>query len=213
MLFVLLLLFNIALSAGEPSFDASAHLWLAHYEASHNLVLIGSYLGLYVASFVVFVAALWARFRSVGDSAGIASIALLISSGVTLAMWMASGAVNEAAAIRVDHGLDVSEAGTLADLATGFFVMSWLGLAVMLLAVGFGALSSGALPRWLGWAGGLIGASFLFASAAPLAVFAFVPFVSFYSWIASVSVVILLSGRRITREAVQRQADPTAKSF
>ena len=192
-----LFLVNIALLMGEPSFDASGHDWLVHYQASHNLVLVSSYLGVYLASFILFVAALWVRFRSVGDDPSVASTALLISACVTLAMQMASGAVNEAAAIRVEHGLDVSEAGTLADLATGFFVISWVGLGLMLLAAGFGALSSGALPRWLGLTAGLIGAGFLVVSAVPLAAFWLVPFFSFYVWVVSVSVVMLRSATKI----------------
>ena len=193
LLLVALFASSIPPSLGEPSLDASANSWLAWYHASHSLVAIGAFEAVALPCFVVFVAGLWVRLRSTSDRASGASIALLIGASETVAMYMASGAANEAAAIRVDRGLDLSEAGTLADLATGFFVMSWIGVATVVFAAGVGIIASGALPRWLGWVAVVIGAAHLVAEAFPLTALGFVALLAFYVWVPVTSVLLLRS--------------------
>ncbi len=110
-----------------------------------------------------------------------------------MVMRMASGAANEAAAIRVDHGLDVSEAGALADLATGFFVMSWISLSVVFLAAAVAIVRSGSFPRWLGWAAFLVGAAHLLAPVVPLTSVWGISLLAFYIWVVAASVIMLRS--------------------
>ncbi len=188
-----LFIVSIPLASGEPGFDAPPSTWLAYYHTSHNLIALGLYEAVYLPCFTLFMVGLWIKLRSTDDAARFAAVVLLVGAGASLVMRMASGAANEAAAIRVDHGLDVSEAGALADLATGFFVMSWISLSVFFLAAGVGIMRSGSFPRWLGWAAVLIGIAHLPAPVVPLTSVWGIALLAFYMWVVAVSVVMLRS--------------------
>jgi uncharacterized protein DUF4386 len=193
LLLVILFIVSIPLASGEPGFDASPESWLAYYRTSHHLTAQGLYEAVSLPCFIIFMAGLWIKLRSTDDATRLAAVVLLVGASATLVMRMASGAANEAAAIRVDHGLDVSEAGALADLATGFFVMSWISLAVSLFAAGVGIMRSRSFPRWLGWAAVVIGAAQLAAPVVPLTSVWGVALVAFYIWVVAISVVMLRS--------------------
>jgi hypothetical protein len=118
LLLAALFIVSIPLASGEPGFDAPPSTWLAFYHASHNLTALGLYEALYLLSFSLFMAGLWIKLRSTDEATRFAAVVLLVGASASLVMRMASGAANEAAAIRVDHGLDASEAGAQSQLLT-----------------------------------------------------------------------------------------------
>jgi hypothetical protein len=128
-------------------------------------------------------------------SARVLSVVFLLGAILTVGMQLVAGGAGVAAAIRIGPGLDVVEAGTLADLATGFFVVSWVPVAVMCLAAGLAAIVAHALPSWLGWTALLVSVGFFVGEAAPLSPIWYAPNFLYFAWILAVSVVLLRSGR------------------
>lgn len=107
---------------------------------------------------------------------------------------------------RAGHGLDAQGAIVLADLKSVVFFLSWPALAVFLGFTGALVRRTSVLPAWLGWAGLVLGAALLGASAMPTVAqpVAALPFL----WSVAVAVA-LLRGRRAlspSREAAMMRA-------
>jgi len=108
------------------------------------------------AAFMVFLAGLWSRVRRFEGPAGLFATALLVAGTVNVAVLLVSRGCYLAL---VQYGS--TGAPDSATLTTLTWLPSWLGQAqlpaalVESLAIAAAALTTGALPRWLGWLGGL----------------------------------------------------------
>jgi len=76
-------------------------------------------------------------------AAGVVNVsAVFVSFGIMAARDAGAG-----------HGLDAQSVILLADLNWGTYFLSWPSLAMFIGCAAFGAIRTGAIPRWLGWAG------------------------------------------------------------
>jgi hypothetical protein len=123
--------------------------------------LVGVYLsGLASLLFLVFVGALWSRLRRAeadrGPSILVAfggvgsALVILISSGVFMALVEAADEGREPAAVRALFQLD----------EIVFIVIGWTS-AAFYLGAALSSLSTGSLPRWLGWVAAALVAVFV----------------------------------------------------
>jgi hypothetical protein len=90
------------------------------------------------------------------------------------------------------HWADQATLDLLRFLSNGIFVVSWSAIAAFLVASGFAALSTRALPQWLGWAALVIGIGMFLAGAAPLSPIWFFPYFLFLVWVLATSVVLII---------------------
>jgi len=103
------------------------------------------------------------------------------------------------------EGLDPQLARLLFDQGNFAFANAWVMLASLSLATGVVSIRTGALPRWLSWAGvliagGLLAARAIWASSGLV----FVPFGLCYLWLIAISIVLI--GRARAVENPQRAA-------
>ena len=197
LIFVVLQLISqglMQIGGAEPAFTASSAEIVAFFE-SRNLALaeLGGYLsGLSGMAFLWFLGALWNVLKNhEGESPWMSMTAAM--SGVM--MW-ATGTSEGGwglAMFRLDEGLSEELLMILFDEGNLGFANMWLPLASMLFATNIIALHKGALPRWIGWFGIMIGFSLLVARFFWAAGgWVFMPYVMFWVWTIAVSVTLML---------------------
>ena len=71
----------------------------------------------------------------------------------------------------------------------------WLILGALVFAAGLASLRFGAFPVWLGWMGLVVGVGLVVARIFWTSRVAFTPYVLFWVWLASVSVVMFRRSR------------------
>ncbi len=192
------LLFGSSLigAAGEPAFDAPANQWLAYVRNSHDALQTRGYAAEpALTCFLLFVGCLYRRLRR-ANRASIPALTMVLSAGVMITLLLAAGGAGGAALIRVGKDLDASAASILFALANEFFVASWFAIGGMLFASGLGALSSRALPAWLGWSGLVIGLGMVIAVPLQLTPLWLIPYWLYLVWVVSVSVVFFRDAGR-----------------
>jgi hypothetical protein len=159
-----------AISGSTPDFDASSKQ-ISDYFSDQTTQVITSLLVLYGAVLLVFFSA---TLRSA--FAGSVSLARLVFMGGTLMAvglvilagvnFTVTDLVNSSHADRIDPGaLQAINA-----LDSDLFFPIVLGTSVFLVSAGLATLSTGALPRWLGWAALVLGV----ISFTPVGFFAFI---------------------------------------
>jgi hypothetical protein len=130
--------------------DRTEHLLTVYFQGIASLL------------FLVFVAALYARLRAVeadrGPSILVAlggvgsAVVILISSGVFMALIEAADEGREPAAVRALFELD----------EIVFIVIGWTS-AAFYTGAALSSLTTGSLPRWLGWIAAALAAVFVIA--------------------------------------------------
>lgn len=194
----------IQIGGGEPPFDAPAHTILAFFLARNSqLFALGEYLStLSLIAFLWFLGSLWSALRrGEGQPAWLSLVAL--ASGLMVVATVSAGSGWFLAVFRKDEGLDPQIARLLFDQSNFAFANAWVMLASLSLASGVVSLRTGALPRWLGWAGVLIAGGLLAARAAwASSGVVFIPFIVCYLWLIAVSIVLIR--RAGARESSQR---------
>jgi hypothetical protein len=130
--------------------DRSAHLVTVYLEGIASLL------------FIVFVGALYARLRAVEADRGASllvalggvgtAVIVLISSGIFLALIEAADEGREPAAVRALFELD----------EILFIVIGWTS-AAFYAGAALCSLTTGGLPRWLGWVAAVLTAVFVIA--------------------------------------------------
>src|SRR5438876_2536489 len=139
----------------------------------------------------VFAAVLTVRFRVADDRSNAASTLVLLAAGIFIVLGLAELAFAIAQTFR-RADLDTTGASILFGLSNGIFVVSWSAIAAFLAASGLAALSTRALPPWLGWPALVIGIGLFLAVAAPLSAIGFFPYFLFLVWVLVTSVVLLM---------------------
>jgi len=192
-LVVLIALMPLSHSIPEPAFDAPSNAFLAYAKSEADLPfalwLVGV-LGLF--GFALFAAVLAVRFRVAGDRSHVASTLVLLAAGTFMVLWLAELAFAIAQTFR-RADLDATGASIFFGLSNGIFVVSWSAIAAFLAASGLAALSTRALPRWLGWPAPVIGIGLFLAGAAPMSSIWFFPYFLFLVWVLATSVVLFVT--------------------
>src|SRR5215210_6281485 len=158
---VLTLLGNDVLgtSSGAPGITATGAK-LGAYVRTHPPTAL-SWAALYIEllgilAFVFFLGSLWSVLRRAegehGPFSAIAFGAGLVSVGVKIASFPAA----IAAFYRGQEGMDSQLAAALLDMNGVSFVLTWAIDAALLAATAVVVLSTGALPRWLGWSAAVL---------------------------------------------------------
>jgi hypothetical protein len=151
-----------ALVADLPSIDSTAVEIADYFDAEHVGVVTSVYLqGLALGCFLLFVAGLAVRLRTVGEQwLG----ATLLAAGVVLLTLFAQAAIVLAAlAYRATD--DASVAQSVFDLALLSRTFASFPLAVLVAAAGLAALRAAIFPRWYGWSALMLAALFLVGAA------------------------------------------------
>jgi len=147
---------------GEPPPGAGGEEWVAYFTISHTALLVKSYLwGLAFCFFLVFVGGLCGAVWGVQERLGVLGL-VAFGGGVTAtALQLASSAVSWAAVRSAQEELDPQMASVLREVSFILLVSAWFPLAVLLAATALGVALTQALPRWLGWAAGVLAVGFL----------------------------------------------------
>jgi hypothetical protein len=189
----------IQVGGAEPPFGASAETIVAFFMARDNqFFALGEYLSaLSLIPFLWFLGSLWSTLRrGEGEPAWLSLVAL--ASGLMVVASALSGGGWPLAVFRRDEGLDPQIARLLFDQGNFAFANAWVMLAGLSLATGLVSIRTGALPRWLGWAGMLIAGGLLAARAVwASSELVFVPFGLCYLWLIALSVVLIRRARAV----------------
>jgi hypothetical protein len=196
----------IQVGGAEPPFDAPASTIAAFFMARNSqLFALGDYLStLSLIAFLWFLGSLWAALRrSEGEPGWLSFVAA--ASGLMIVAAVGGGGGWPLAVFRKDQGLDPQIARLLFDQGNFAFANAWAMLASLSLATGVVSIRTGALARWLGWAGVLIAGGLLAARAVwASSGLVFVPFGLCYLWLIAISIVLIRRARAL--ENPQRAA-------
>jgi hypothetical protein len=148
--------------SGEPSPGAGGEEWVAYFTTSHTALLVKSYLGLLAfCFFLIFVAGLCSAVWGAQERLQTLRLAAFGGGVTASALQMASSAVSWAAVRGAQKELDPQTASVLREVDFILLVSAWFPLAVLLAATALGVALTQALPRWLGWAAGVLAFAFL----------------------------------------------------
>ncbi|HWQ12897.1 MAG TPA: hypothetical protein VNL77_08855 [Roseiflexaceae bacterium] len=179
----------------EPPFNAPADTIAAFVLARNGqLFALGEYLAtLSLIPFLWFLGSLWSALRrSEGEPAWLSLVAL--ASGLMVVAIASAGIGWPLAVFRRDEGLDPQIARLLFDQGNFAFANAWVMLASLSLVTGVVSIRTGALPRWLGWAGVMIAAGLLAARAVwASSGIVFIPYIFGWLWLIAISIVLIRS--------------------
>lgn len=143
---------------------------------------------------MAFIGYLYGVLRKAeGDEGWLAALAF--GSGLMMVTIKLGSIVPLIAAWYRRDDLSVGAAETLNDLATGAFIVSGWATGLLVAAAAASSLSSGALPRWLGWFGVVSGLCALVAATAGMMdprSYVPLPFLASLLWVLLASVVLSL---------------------
>jgi hypothetical protein len=187
----------IQVGGAEPPFDAPAQTIVAFFMARNSqLFALGEYLStLSLIAFLWFLGSLWTTLRrGEGEPTWLSFVAA--ASGLMIVAAVSAGGGWPLAVFRQAEGLDPQIARLLFDQGNFAFANAWVMLASLSLATGVVSIRTGALPRWLGWAGVTIAVSLLAARAVwASSGLVFVAFGLCYLWLIAISIVLIRRAR------------------
>jgi hypothetical protein len=185
--FVLLVVIAVIIQGDTPDTHATAQEVQSFYSKHHDK-MEGS-AGLIAVSIpflVFFVSTLFRALRAAGGGGRLAAAAF--GGGILLAAGIAVGSTIQIAA--AEAGKKAATLGvtqTLHVLNDNSYIPIGAGMGVLVLASGLAAVRYGALPRWLGWAGIVLGV----LSFTPVGFFAFL---ASALWLVVTAVILYLQG-------------------
>jgi hypothetical protein len=183
----------IQIGGAEPPFNATTETIVAFFMARNSqLFTTGEYLStLSLIALLWFLGSLWSALRRAeGEPAWLSFVAA--ASGLMIVATISAGSGWALAVFRQAEGLDPQIARLLFDHGNFAFANAWVMLASLCLATGMVSIRTGALPRWLGWAGILIAVGLLTARAAwASSGLVFIPFGLCYLWLIAISIVLI----------------------
>ena len=154
----------IQVGGSEPRFDASSQEIVEFFqERNSTLFNIGSYLS--TLSFIAmlgFLGSLWNILRRAEGEPGWISL-VAVGAGVGVIAHLLGGGAWHLAVFRIDEGLDPQIARLLFDIGNFAFATSWTLFGALALSVAAASLWLAAFPKWLGWAGLVIGVGLITA--------------------------------------------------
>lgn len=186
-LFAVLLIVSIIVQGQPKGADHSANEVRQWYLDNKSAAEVGAFIGTIAAGVLIFYGA---YLRKVFDRAGpMLSVLPLIGLTVVAVGGAIDGFILFATAERAKD-LPADSVRTLQTLYDNDFLPLFLGTLVFNWAVGFAVLRSGALPRWMGWAGIVFG---VLSLAGPIG---FIGALGAALWIIVSSIMLSLRARR-----------------
>jgi len=185
--FVVLLVVAFIVGGDTPDFDDSAEDVVSFYSSHESSQFVSAILGAYAVLFFVFFAGiLRGALRRTEEPPGVLSVvcfggALLVAIGGLIF----AGLTFILADVADEETIDPVVSQTLNTLSGEFFIPLTVGVAVFLIAAGIAILRGAALPRWMGWAGLVIGV----LAVTPVGFFAFL---AMLAWVLVTSIVLYL---------------------
>lgn len=185
----------------EPSFAAPANEILAFFETRDPaLFTIGGYIFiLSVVAFLWFLGGLWDELSTAEGGSGWLSL-IAVGSGLVVAANLAGPGSWPLAVFRIGEGLDPQIARLLFDQGNLNFANIWVALGSMVLAAGLVMRQSTRFPNWLGWSSLVLAVGLLLARAVWTSAIAFAPYLLFWVWMITLSVIWLRRSRQVTSE-------------
>lgn len=166
-----------------------------HYDKAQ--FLIGRGIGLIgVAMLIPFFMALRQRLRDANPGSGLLPD-LALAGGAFAAVTQALAFAPHLAgrAMLESGGLSPEAATLLYTLASGFFVLSWTGLALALVSVAGAAIPTRSLPRVVTWTAPALAAGLLAGLVTLPGVVGFMAFFLCFFWLIATSVALLWQRR------------------
>jgi hypothetical protein len=200
--FVAIVVAVFAIGGSTPGDHDSAQKVQAFYAAHHTKHMNLAFIMMIAIPFVLFFASVLRHdLRRAGGSGQLANAAfgggVLLSAGLGLL-----AAVHLALADAGGNAKTIATAQTLNVLDNNDFVLMVAGLAVLALAGGLSALRHGGLPKWMGWAGIVIGV----LSFTPVG---FIAFLAAGIWVVIAAILLTLARRQIG----EAPAPPSSESY
>jgi hypothetical protein len=183
-LFGVMMVVGVLVSGESPDTNASAEEVIKHYDDGKFFVGIIS-LGLGAVLFMIFAATL--RRHLVASGAEWLAT-LVFGGGVVFTVGLCTFASSQFALLDAADTKTVGAAQALNIIDNNNFPPAVIGMCVLLLATAWHVLSSGSLPRWIGWVSLVIG---ILALAGPLGILAFLLFAP---WTFIVAIVLFRRG-------------------
>lgn len=186
----------ILIGDGQDATEKTAQEIVQHYQDNEAEESIGAICIGFAATFTLYFAG-WLR-RLLRDAEGPGGIlsAVVFGAGVVFAAGAAVGGSIHIALPDLADDIDPVALQAINGIDYDMFMFFPVGLGTMVLAAGISSVRHGALPKWLGWSGIVVGALFFSPGF-------FVAFVLIPLWILIVS---LMGVRRAAGEG----ATPTA---
>lgn len=180
----------IAQSGEEPDFNGSAEEALTFIRSVDTaLAEFGRYsMTVGMVAFLWFVAGLATLLRRVeGEPSWRSTVAL--ASGVVVVPMVLDGSWD--AATHRAEDLDPQLARYAFDVGNLTFTNAWVAMGSFAIACGWVMVSTGFLPRWLGWLAIVGGGGLVLARGVRLSEIWFLPYGLFWLWVIVCSVLLI----------------------
>jgi hypothetical protein len=186
--FIILAIVGGAIAGEPPDADSPVQEIIDHYRDNETSIMVGSFIGVAAAVFLVFFAAYLRSLLNAAEGPGGMLSAVPLVGAAIVAVGLAIDTTIRIALAEAVDDIDPAAVQALQALWDNDFVPFALGTLLFLISMGLSIVRYGVLPRWLGWI------------ALVLAVIGFTPigFIAFIGaglWILIVSVLLTLRAR------------------
>lgn len=184
-LFAVLMVVGVLVAGSPLDTDASAEEVIKHYDDGKFFIGILA-LALGAILFMFFAATLRKHLAASGPDW---LAALAFGGGIIFTVGLTGFASSQFALLDAADKKTLGAAQALNIIDNNNFPPAVIGLCILLLATAWHVLSSGSLPRWIGWVSLMIG---ILALAGPLGILAFLLFAP---WTFIVAILLYRQGR------------------
>ena len=199
---IVLAIVGFAVGGEPPDVDEPVREIIAHYVDDKTAIQVSIVIGGFAMLALVFFGAYVSRALRDADAPRSSFITTLPQVGTAI---MAVGIAIDATILLAlsETAEDIEPASVLAlqALWDNDFIPIALGTLVFLLSTGISIIRTGLLPKWLGWVA-------IALSVVAISPIGFVSFLGGLLWIAIVSILLALRGRRGTEGAPPPAAQP-----
>jgi hypothetical protein len=146
------------LSNGGPQVTDSAQTITSYYADHHQKaeVTVGV-IAVGLVFLAIFIAFLYGHLKAAETSGNLWSTLMLIGGIAGIATFFVAGGVHVAIADGGTHGFGLDAMVALNALDNDVLISFVFALGLMLLGVAGATITTGALPKWLGWAALVVG--------------------------------------------------------
>jgi hypothetical protein len=146
------------LSNGGPQVTDSAQTITSYYAKHHQKAeLVVGVIAVGLVFLAIFVAFLHGHLRAAETYGNLWSTVMLIGGIVGIATFFVAGGVHVAIADGGTHGFGLDAMVALNALDNDVLISFVFALGLMLFGVAGATITTGALPKWLGWAALVVG--------------------------------------------------------
>ena len=192
LLFVVLLIASFFVGGEPPDADSPVQEIVDHYVDNDTEIVIAAFMFAAAAiSLLVFASYLRKLFGDAQPGASILPGLVLVGASI-IAVGGAIDTTFLIALVEAAEDIDPVGVQALQALWDNDFIPIALGILVFIGSAGLAAISTGALPKWLGWAAIVI---FVAGFAGPVG---FVAFPASGVWVITTSILLSVRGSRAT---------------